>query len=153
MKLKLPRKVQEKMRCALHLAGNREIGGVLMGEQIGPGEFRIVDLSIDDVSGSAAHFVRSIDQHQQALAAFFDRTGKDYARYNYLGEWHSHPRYSTRPSAEDLASMNGLVDGERDISFAVLVIARRRFWRGRLEAASYVFGRHTRPAHAHLELE
>ena len=153
MKLKLPREIREKTLRALRLAGNREIGGVLMGEQIAPSEFRIVDLSIDDVSGSAAHFVRSVDQHQQALAAFFDRTSNDYARYNYLGEWHSHPRYSTRPSAADLASMNGLVDGERDISFAVLLIVRRRFWGGRLEAASYVFGRDAGPAHAHLEFE
>ncbi len=73
------------MLGALRQAGNPEIGGVLMGEQIGPSEFRIVDLSIDDVSGSAANFVRSVDQHRQALAAFFDRTSNDYARYNYLG--------------------------------------------------------------------
>ncbi len=49
--------------------------------------------------------------------------------------------------------MNSLVDSERDISFAVLVIARRRFWRGRLEAAGYLFARSAEPEHALLEFE
>lgn len=153
MKLKLPREVREKLLRALRQAGSREIGGVLMGEQLEAGDFRIVDVSIDGVSGSAAHFVRSVAQHREALATFFEGTGRDYARYNYLGEWHSHPRYSTHPSVEDVASMNDLVSGERDISFAVLMIVRRSFWRGRLEAASYVFARDAGPEHAQLELE
>lgn len=49
--------------------------------------------------------------------------------------------------------MNGLVDGERDIDFAVLVISRRRFWRGQLEAAGYLFARGAEPEHARLEFE
>jgi hypothetical protein len=35
-------------------AGRREIGGILMGEQVAPDHFRIVDFSVDDTTGTAA---------------------------------------------------------------------------------------------------
>ena len=108
---------------------HREIGGILMAEQINEGEFRIIDFSLDEITGSAAHFVRSPDYHRAALEAFFTRTGNDYARYNYLGEWHSHPNHSPNPSTTDINSMNDLLDEESNISFAILLIVKRGWWR------------------------
>jgi hypothetical protein len=42
----LRREVAERMRVALHGAGRREIGGVLMAEHTGPNEFEVLDLTI-----------------------------------------------------------------------------------------------------------
>jgi hypothetical protein len=42
-----------------------------MGEQVAPDHFRIVDFSIDETTGTAAHFVRSPDHHAEALESFF----------------------------------------------------------------------------------
>jgi proteasome lid subunit RPN8/RPN11 len=95
-----------------------------MAEQIAPGHFKLVDFTLDEQVGGAAHFVRSVENHRVALEGFFARTGADYGRFNYLGEWHSHPNHPPIPSAEDIRSMEGLVDGERDIPFAVLIVAR-----------------------------
>lgn len=115
-----------------------------MGEQITPDHFRIVDLSFDEVTGSAVHFVREPARHEAALKAFFERTGADYRRFNYLGEWHSHPSFAVRPSPEDVRSMQGLVDGERGIDFSALLIVRLRYCL-LLEAASWMFVRSSRP--------
>jgi proteasome lid subunit RPN8/RPN11 len=123
------------MRRELGKAGRREIGGVLMAEQIEPGYFRVADFTLDARRGSAAHFVRSVDEHRAALGAFFERTGSDFARFNYLGEWHSHPNHDPVPSAADAASMRGLVEGERDIPFAVLIVVRRT-WRALMLSAT-----------------
>jgi [CysO sulfur-carrier protein]-S-L-cysteine hydrolase len=120
--------VRQRLRRELRRAGRREIGGVLMGEQIAAGHFRVVDLSVDAVTGSAAHFVRSKEQHEAALREFFQRTGRDYSRYNYLGEWHSHPSFAVRPSPTDVGSMLALVEGERSIDFAVLMVVRLDMW-------------------------
>jgi integrative and conjugative element protein (TIGR02256 family) len=128
MKVELPTSVKGRLRRALWQAGRSEIGGVLMGEQVEPGHFRIVDLSIDDTTGGAAHFVRSTEVHLEALDAFFARTGNNYVRFNYLGEWHSHPSYPVTPSAIDQESMLELVNGERDIDFAMLLIVRLHWW-------------------------
>lgn len=120
--------VRARLRRALRSAGRREIGGVLMGEQIEPGHFRVVDLSIDKETGGRAHFVRSPEAHAKALDAFFQRTGNQYDRFNYLGEWHSHPCFPVMPSVQDEWSMLELVRGERGIDFAVLLIVRLRWW-------------------------
>jgi len=112
-----------------------------MGEQVAPDHFRIVDFSVDDKTGTAAHFVRSPEHHAEALESFFQKTGSDFKRYNYLGEWHSHPSFPVRPSQKDIMSMQSLVHRERDIDFSALLIVRLRYF-FRFEAAAYMFVRH-----------
>jgi proteasome lid subunit RPN8/RPN11 len=124
MRVEIAEDVVATLRNALQSAGPREIGGVLMGEQIEPGHFRIVETSIDAETGGSAHFVRSPAAHAEALDAFFQRTGNAYDRFNYLGEWHSHPTFDVTPSGQDAGSMLELVHGERGIDFAVLLIVR-----------------------------
>lgn len=114
-----------------------------MAEQIEPGSFRLIDFSVDSRTGGAAHFVRSVEDHRAALETFFERTGADYARFNYLGEWHSHPNHLPVPSSEDVLSMENLVSGERDIHFAVLLIVRAT-WR-RLACTATLFEQGTDP--------
>lgn len=145
MRVEISEPVKDKLRRALRAAGSREIGGVLMGEQIAPGHFRVVDLSIDSETGGRAHFVRSSEAHADALSAFFRETGHQYDRFNYLGEWHSHPRFSVTPSTQDITSMIDLVEGERGIEFAVLLIVRLQWWR-RISCSCSLFCRSTNPS-------
>lgn len=142
--ISLPPERRSQLRRSLRKAGDREIGGVIMGEQVAPDHFRIVEVSLDAVTGSAVHFVRDPAEHEAALRSFFERTGADYRRFNYLGEWHSHPNFPVRPSPADIGAMQGLVDGERGIDFSALLIVRLRF-RLILEAASWMFVRHAAP--------
>jgi [CysO sulfur-carrier protein]-S-L-cysteine hydrolase len=149
--ISLPREQHARLRKCLWRAGRREIGGVLMGEQIAPDHFRIVDFSIDETTGTAAHFVRSPEHNAGALCDFFRKTRADYRRFNYLGEWHSHPSFPVRPSPEDVTSMQDLVDGERDIDFSALLIVRLRYC-FLLEAAAYMFVRRASPQTVSLTL-
>lgn len=145
MRVEVTNDVKKKLRLALKGARRREIGGVLMGEQVKPGHFRIVDLSIDSLTGGDAHFVRSPEAHSEALAAFFSRTGYEYDRFNYLGEWHSHPRYPVTPSDQDNASMIELVEGERGIDFAVLLIVRLD-WRQTIRSSCTLYRQGNSPS-------
>lgn len=128
MELMLPSKIRSRLKRLMLYAGNREIGGILMGEEIGEERFRIVDFSVDTKTGSSAHFVRDAKHHEQELQAFFQRTGQDYSRFNYLGEWHTHPQFSVQPSFQDIRSMQDLVDGSRGVDFSVLLIARLKWF-------------------------
>lgn len=145
MQIEIAQQVKEKLRKALRSAGSREIGGVLMGEQIAAGHFRVVDLSIDSQTGGRAHFVRSSEAHIDALSAFFRETGHEYDRFNYLGEWHSHPRFDVTPSTQDITSMLDLVEGERGIEFAVLLIVKLRWW-SRIYSSCTLFCRSASPS-------
>lgn len=115
-----------------------------MAEQLQPGTFRIVDFSIDSVTGSAAHFVRSVEHHEKTLNEFYEKTGADYSRFNYLGEWHSHPNHVPLPSSVDIASMEQLIYGERNIPFAMLLIVRKAWWR-RIVCSATLFQQNSTP--------
>ena len=146
----LPPEIRCRLKGWLRRAGKREIGGVIMAEQLEPGRFVVRDLSLDDASGSLAHFVRSPELHAAVLEEFFKASGGNYAQFNYLGEWHSHPSFPTAPSSQDVRAMQDLVSRESNISFAVLLIVRLRFHL-MLEVEGYVFGRRQATLRARVE--
>ena len=98
--LSLPRDQIEELHRELEIAGRREIGGILMGEQLAPSHFRVTEMTFQRQGGVFARFVRNARLALVALQQFFTRTGHCYQRYNYLGEWHSHPSFEPRPAAE-----------------------------------------------------
>jgi len=139
MKLLLPGKIRLQWTNALRAAGRREIGGVLLGELVKPRTFKIAEITIQRSGGTFCHFVRDPKLHEKAIEQFFERTGRDYERFNYLGEWHSHPSFSTRPSRSDIRSMYRIVsEPSVGANFAALVIVRLSS-RAELEMSACVF--------------
>ena len=128
MQIELAPDIGTRLRRALRQSRQREIGGMLFAEQLAPAHFRLIDFSLDGSSGSHMHFRRDPHTHRQALREFFEKTRGDFSRFNYLGEWHSHPSFSVAPSIEDVDTMQSLVeDQSQAISFALLLIVRLRF--------------------------
>lgn len=123
MDVLLPAEVASRLVAALRRAGEREIGGILMGEYLAPGSFRVAEATIQPHGGSFAAFLRSLGSALDPLRRFFARTGYDYRRFNYLGEWHSHPSFVLEPSVPDVCSMLEIVeDPQVGATFAVLMI-------------------------------
>ena len=140
MQVEFPKSVAARLKKTLRQSGNREVGGVLMAEQIAPSTFRLLDFSLDADSGSPTNFIRNPEHHKKALTDFFAKTNGDFSRFNYIGEWHSHPRFPAIPSTVDRQSMFELVDTEKDISFAMLLIVRLRYW-AFLECSATLFAK------------
>lgn len=127
MKLFLPWAIAERLEKELRHGNWQEIGGVLVGQHVVDETFRIVDISVQHSGGSAAHFVRDPEKHRQFLADFFAGTGHDYQRFNYIGEWHSHPSFSPFPSGVDNATMHEILYSEEvAVNFLILIIVRLR---------------------------
>jgi hypothetical protein len=125
VRLILPRSVTERLIAALRKGGKREVGGILMAEHVGPNEFRVADLTVQLQGGTFATFVRFVDSILAPLRAFFTATGRDYTRFNYIGEWHSHHSFQLSPSRRDDATMLEIVtDPSVGARFAVLLIVR-----------------------------
>jgi integrative and conjugative element protein (TIGR02256 family) len=139
MQLLLPNKIRSQWTNALRAAGRREIGGLLLGELVRPGTFNIAEITIQRSGGTFCHFVRDPKLHDKAIDQFFERTGRNYERFNYLGEWHSHPSFSIRPSRSDVRSMYRIVsEPSVGANFAALVIVRLAS-RTELEMSACVF--------------
>ncbi|UWU75982.1 Mov34/MPN/PAD-1 family protein [Bradyrhizobium huanghuaihaiense] len=153
MKLILPAALVETLKQELRRAGSREIGGVMVGEYLCDQTFRLADISVQTSGGSRAHFERDLEHSTSFLKEFFARTGHDYSRFNYLGEWHSHPSFAAMPSGQDVATMREIVqDPKVGVHFAVLLIVRL-VRRSDLELSATVFRPHATPINAEMELE
>jgi proteasome lid subunit RPN8/RPN11 len=149
----LPPDLLSKLEKELSRAGTREIGGVLVGEHVADGEFRIVDLSVQHSGGNVSSFVRKPEKHRRFMKRFFRRTGADYARFNYLGEWHSHPLYMPVPSTVDLAQMQQIAeDGPDAPLFAVLLIIRLDGRKG-IEFGAMAFSAGATPTPIEIRIE
>lgn len=144
MKLLIPSHIRKAITKHMFLAGRKEIGGILMAEEISSQCFRIVDFSVDTSNGTISSFVRNSINHEQKLSDFFLRTGADYSRFNYLGEWHTHPSFSVRPSQQDINSMQDLVDNSCGVSFAVMLIAKLMYIYS-FKSCAFLFVRGTSP--------
>jgi len=125
MKIRLASEQASKLIAALRRAGTSEIGGQLYGEQLAPSDFLVTDLTLQSRPGTVARFVVDLLEVAAEATRFFIRTKHEYTRFNYIGEWHSHPSFAVRPSETDVATMRGIVgDAEFQGSFAVLMIVR-----------------------------
>lgn len=122
--LHLPSKITSQIEQALTQAGKREIGGILMAEHVGTNEFTVRDLTICG-GGKFASFVRRIQGVWTKLHQFYDSTDHDYTRFNYIGEWHSHPSFEPVPSIVDHKTMNAIImDKQVGCNFVVLLVVK-----------------------------
>lgn len=125
MQILLSDEAADKLIKALKKAGNREIGGILMGEKVAEGIFRVKDLTIQSHGGTYASFTRFLEVNLSSLQNFFHETGYDFTRFNYLGEWHSHPAFALEPSGTDCNTIWEIVeDSSVGANFVVLIIVR-----------------------------
>lgn len=115
-------------RWASHLkgAGRKEIGGVLFGEQIAEGDFRIVEATRQRFfGGTATTFKRRGGAARKDILDLHKKFGGDSERFNYLGEWHSHPCAPAMPSLQDEVTMYELLADQGDaVNFLVLIIVK-----------------------------
>lgn len=125
MRLRLPPDQASLLREALRRAGTREIGGQIFGEQLAPSDFLASEITFQSRPGTFARFVVDLIEAARDAVRFFDRTDHRYTRFNYIGEWHSHPSFDVRPSTTDVSAMRALVsDPDFKGNFGVLMITR-----------------------------
>jgi proteasome lid subunit RPN8/RPN11 len=116
--------VRAVITAACKRSGVRETGGMLFGEHVSEDVFRVMEATVAG-TGSMASFVRGILDSLRQLDRFFHRTRRDYQRFNYLGEWHSHPSFELQPSTTDDRTMFDIVnDPGTGARFALSLIVK-----------------------------
>lgn len=137
LRITVPADVQATLRRALAKAGSRECGGVLMGEHVGVNHFAVRAVTVQN-SGAIASFVRSLTGVLKAIKDYCRASCNNFTRFNYLGEWHTHPLFSVQPSTQDHATMRELAtDGLVGANFVVLLVFRLKG--GALEGSAHTY--------------
>jgi integrative and conjugative element protein (TIGR02256 family) len=153
MQVLLAPQVTKRLVRELRRSGSREIGGLLLAEHVGEKLFRVVEISVQRTGGTHAGFMRDPQRHRRQLESFFRRTGEDYTRFNYLGEWHSHPSFPADPSLTDVETMQSIVeDPTVGVNFLILLICKRAA-AGAIEASATAFLARNQPVRIPLVLE
>lgn len=125
MRLLVPSKVRAQLQEVLMQVGRTEIGGILMGEDLGSDTFRISDLTVQRHGGTFATFVRFVKDCLTPLQNFFRSTKNEFQKFNYMGEWHSHHSFELMPSMDDHRSMFEIIEDDRvGANFVVLFIVK-----------------------------
>lgn len=153
MRLILTQPTLQLLQNELKQARRCEIGGLLLGEHLEGETFRLVEVTIQRTGGSAVHFVRDPALNQKQLDDFFSRTGADYTRFNYLGEWHSHPSFEPLPSSTDINTMQSIVeDPAVGVNFLVLLIVRLTRWK-QIKVSAMMFRANIQPEFVQVSTE
>jgi [CysO sulfur-carrier protein]-S-L-cysteine hydrolase len=139
MQLLIPPDISQQLMDALQQAGQREIGGILMGAHVGPDIFRVKEITIQRKGGTFAAFIRMVEEILAPLLAFFDSTKHDYTKFNYLGEWHSHHSFALAPSVRDHTTMHDLVMDPQFGAHFVLLLLIKPDHHGQLEGSVTVY--------------
>lgn len=143
----------KEIEGALKIHGRLEIGGMLFGEMTGPNQFLIHEVTVaDDVLGTFISFVRYPGKSLRKLRRFFKKHQFNYRKFNYLGEWHSHPSFALEPSNRDVNSMLEILRDTKGVQFATLVIVKLS--RGKVQLRGLLFhGRLRTPLEFNIEPE
>ena len=139
MQLLITPEISLQLVHALGQAGQREIGGILMGEHVRLNTFRVKEITIQRKGGTFAAFIRIVEEILAPLLAFFKANKHDYTRFNYLGEWHSHHSFALVPSERDQTTMyNIAMDPQLDAHFVLLLLVKPNH-HGQLEGSVTVY--------------
>jgi len=145
MLLVIPHNVRVQLREALVHAGRKEIGGILMGQDLGADRFRVSEVSVQMHGGTFASFVRLVQDCLAPLQRFFQTTKNNFKRFNYMGEWHSHHSFALVPSLKDHKSMFGIIEDDRvGANFVVLFLVKLNHEDG-VDGAVVVYVRNRTP--------
>lgn len=135
---KVTPEVEAKIEKALRKSGNFETGGILIGRKVEENSFEIIDVSVSDEDNkySIVSFIRGVKKTDLLLRKHY----KKKSGY-YIGEWHSHPKFSLSPSRQDIATMLGiLADDNYGVTFSILMITKMN--NNMLDYRGYFFHEH-----------
>jgi len=120
--IEIEQKAYDQIYRALQDFGDYEIGGILIGYKKAENQFAISEATVaDDTQNfNLASFIREPLKSMKILLKTYK-----IRKHNYIGEWHSHPRFNLYPSDYDIETMKGILsDPGYGVSFALLIITK-----------------------------
>ena len=116
--IKFSTQVLELFKSEILEYGRIETGGVLVGYTAGN------TIYIEKASNGGKHAIHEI-LYFQADANYIDmfidmEIANSQDRLRYIGEWHTHPEITPKPSIKDLQSLNEITESSND--FCILLI-------------------------------
>jgi integrative and conjugative element protein (TIGR02256 family) len=96
-----------------------ETGGILVGRRMGD----VIEISlVSDAGPNAVSQLARFERDGPHCQAFLEAAARETPGVDYVGEWHSHPGSSARPSGRDTASFREIADDTDYLTTAPVLI-------------------------------
>jgi integrative and conjugative element protein (TIGR02256 family) len=137
VEFEIEKSAYNQMLKTLEQYGDYEVGGMIIGYRKRKNQFIISDFTTADDTKifNLASFIREPTKSLKRLNEAFKKK-----KHNYLGEWHSHPRFRLYPSRGDFKTLKRIIlDPDYGVDFSLLIISKLN--NGKLLMAGFLFHR------------
>lgn len=102
MTIVIPKEISELLKKELDFMGQNETKGSFFAERIDNDLFEVNEIYFSKKRGTFS-FIKMIigDEYKKFQKKYHEKYSFDYEKYNYIGDWHSHPSFSCFPSTYD----------------------------------------------------
>lgn len=102
MKIIVPKEISNKLIEVIVQHNPYEIKGSFYAEQIKENFFIIDDVYVSEISGNRFFSNLIVNaRYKKFERDYYSKKNFIYTKYNYIGDWHSHPSYECIPSDYD----------------------------------------------------
>ncbi len=103
MKIVIPKKMCIKLKKELNRMGFYETRGSFFAERVNDDLFVINDIYFSRKQGTVSFIQMIIGSDYHRFQNIYHKKHKfEYKKFNFIGDWHSHPSFSCNPSRYDV---------------------------------------------------
>jgi len=107
MKIFVPQKITNAIQETIRKTQPKEIKGAFYAKQNNDESFSIDGLFVSEYIGTNFFCKLLIDKRYRDFEKrYFKERNYEYKKYNYIGDWHSHPEFACIPSLYDINEAN-----------------------------------------------
>lgn len=104
MTIEIPKPISELLKRELEVMNQNETRGSFFAERVNGALFKVNDVYFSKKRGTFS-FIKMLigDEYKKFQKNYHKKYFFEYEKYNYIGDWHSHPSFSCLPSSYDIA--------------------------------------------------
>jgi proteasome lid subunit RPN8/RPN11 len=118
-----------------------ETKGALFAEDLGNDTFKIDGVYLEPKPGTTTFVKLYINQEYVSFQKNYHKFRKNnFSKYNYIGDWHSHPLFECLPSSYDVSEVEEDIKKSNAIFLVQLIL---KVLKGRLVGNAFYYTRET----------
>jgi proteasome lid subunit RPN8/RPN11 len=118
-----------------------ETKGALFAEDLGNDTFKIDEVYLEPKPGTTTFVKLYINQEYLSFQKNYHKFRKNnFSKYNYIGDWHSHPLFECLPSSYDVSEVEEDIKKSNAIFLVQIIL---KVLKGRLVGNAFYYTRET----------
>ncbi len=141
MEIIIPKKISLILIKQISKHSPLETKGALFAEDLGNDTFKIDEVYLEPKPGTTTFVKLYINQEYLSFQKNYHKFRKNnFSKYNYIGDWHSHPLFECLPSSYDVSEVEEDIKKSNAIFLVQIIL---KVLKGRLVGNAFYYTRET----------